>query len=322
MDKEFRSNLIEFLKAIHIPEHRIFKLISNVCFENVRVRLVTTKPKVLSSRDFGRYGQLRLRSITKDLIDYYNKVTDHPLRDVYPVVCQCNGLGYLKRPFIKEIISSCNGGKEVKEDVNDLFQIVYPSKDYVLNSIRPDVPVNMQNNDSTFKKGHLKTTCFRKYIPTEGRDRSLPRSHYCSIVVNNIVVVFIKPPNQPSKLCWVYAGSHSISFSAWGCFESKQKRFRMNNYEIGVVLLPKNFVDYYNGDLKAKDWNQSIVEDDYLQNVDLGFQIPFEPFQDGEREFYLDIDIEGISYVCSRHATMMLELYLLRKPFYFDLDLS
>ena len=65
----------------------------------------------------------------------------------------------------------------------------------------------------------------------------------------------------------------------------------MNNYEMGVVLLPKNFVDYFNGDLKAKDWNPSMKNDDYVQNVDMGFQIPCEPFQNGEREFYLDLDI-------------------------------
>ena len=182
MDKEFRSNLIEFLKTIQIPEDRIFKIMKDVCFENIRVRLVTSKPRIISSRDYGRYGHQRLCTITKDLTDYYNKVTDHPMKDVYPIVCQSNAMASLRKNTIKDIISSCNGGREVKEDINNLFQIVYPSKEYVLNSIRPSIPVNMQNRYDSFKSQSISKTCFRKYVPTEGRDRSLPRSHYCTCV--------------------------------------------------------------------------------------------------------------------------------------------
>ena len=62
----------------------------------------------------------------------------------------------------------------------------------------------------------------------------------------------------------------------------------MNNYECGLVLLPKNFVNYFNGDLPSYSWSEDIEENDYLHDVDLGFKLECKKYNEGDREFYYD----------------------------------
>lgn len=64
--------------------------------------------------------------------------------------------------------------------------------------------------------------------------------------------------------------------------------FGMNNYELGLVLLPKNYVNYHNGVLKKGEWNEGILEDDYVKHVDLGFQLPLTRYTGDEIPFFYD----------------------------------
>ena len=79
--------------------------------------------------------------------------------------------------------------------------------------------------------------------------------------------------------------------AAWGRQKMIHRRplFCMNNYECGLVLLPKNFVDYFNGVLKKNDWDESMMEDDFIQPVDLPFEVPCIPFEKDEEVFYYDV---------------------------------
>lgn len=66
----------------------------------------------------------------------------------------------------------------------------------------------------------------------------------------------------------------------------------MNNYELGLVLLPKNYVDYHNGELKKGEWNERMIENDFVKGVDLGFQLPLMEFSGDERAFFWeDLDL-------------------------------
>ena len=179
LDKEFRCDLISFLLACQYPKDRVFRILKDVCFENVSVRMVTSLPRAFYRNEARPYGRYRLRTIVRDLNDYYDKMTNHPVREVKPVICQSNALGFLSQDFIRDMISSCNGGKMFNGDVNDLFQIAYPSKDYVFNAIMYGTPVNMRHNTYNYQDITISKSCIRKYIPTEGRERSLPRSHFC-----------------------------------------------------------------------------------------------------------------------------------------------
>ena len=178
LDKEFRCDLIEFLIACQYPEDRVFRILKDVCFENVSVRMVTSLPGRVSFHEGERYGHLRLRTITKDLNDYYEIMTNHPIRKVKPIIYQAGGIGHLKKHFIEELVSSCNGGMRVDGDINELIQIPYPSKEYVSDSIIYHEPANLCHYDKNYHEGVVLLTCLRPYIPTKGRERSLSRSHF------------------------------------------------------------------------------------------------------------------------------------------------
>ena len=179
---------MEFLTVCQFPKDRIRRLFKDVCFENIRVRMVTSIPNWISPSNtrkrFNRnkYGHYQLRTIVHDLYEYYNKVTNHPITNVLPVLCQSNAIGYPSIYFIRDIISSCNGGMKVEGDVNDLFRIVYPSKEHVLKYV--DImrihPVNMLNNRQNVNPLHtISTDCFCQYIPNDRWKYTLPRTHYC-----------------------------------------------------------------------------------------------------------------------------------------------
>ena len=116
------------------------------------------------------------------------------------------------------------------------------------------------------------------------------------------------PMKQRPRMPWVYAGSHNFTRSAWGALEKNDLQFRVNNYECGVVLLPKNYVDWYNGSVKscAKDDCDSKndnskpkdndytpkdnydPEDDFCNPIDLPFETPCLPYRDSDAPFCVD----------------------------------
>lgn len=124
------------------------------------------------------------------------------------------------------------------------------------------------------------------------------------------------PMKQRPRMPWVYAGSHNFTRSAWGALEKNESQFRVNNYECGVVLLPKNYVDWYNGDVKSsskddcdsknenckrkddscdlKDNNYN-PEDDFCNPIDLPFETPCLPYRDSDAPFCVDWT------VCDKH---------------------
>ena len=68
----------------------------------------------------------------------------------------------------------------------------------------------------------------------------------------------------------------------------------MHNYECGVVLLPKNYVDYVNGDFDIKE-HENRAEDDVCNPVDLTFATPCLPYRKDDIPFLVDF------LVCSSH---------------------
>lgn len=90
--------------------------------------------------------------------------------------------------------------------------------------------------------------------------------------------------NNP-RLPWVYVGSHNFTRSAWGFLMKEESFLSIMNYECGVVLLPKNFVDYFNGDLKKEDYRSEMEHDDFCEPVDLAFDAPCMPYREEDIPF-------------------------------------
>lgn len=86
----------------------------------------------------------------------------------------------------------------------------------------------------------------------------------------------------------MYGGSHNITQAAWGKDRHNRAPIYMNNYELGLVLLPKNYVNYHNGELKKGEWNERMIDDDFIKHVDLGFQLPLMEFNEDEAPFFWD----------------------------------
>lgn len=77
--------------------------------------------------------------------------------------------------------------------------------------------------------------------------------------------------------------------AAWGRRQGqKSALFVMNNYELGLVLLPKNYVNYHNGALKKGGWNETMIADDFVKHVDLGFQLPLIKYSGDDMPFFCD----------------------------------
>ena len=120
-------------------------------------------------------------------------------------------------------------------------------------------------------------------------------THYLEHTIVRIIIPYNIVLNNPSesdnKIRWIYAGTHNLTQAAWGRYKKipeNRRYFTMNNYECGLVLLPKNFVDYFNGDLPSYSWSEDIEENDYLHDVDLGFKLECKKYEEGDREFYYD----------------------------------
>ena len=113
------------------------------------------------------------------------------------------------------------------------------------------------------------------------------------------------PTEQRPRLPWVYAGSHNLTRSAWGALEKGDSQFRMSNFECGVVLLPKNYMDWMNGDLKSKDHPEGIQEDDFCEPIDLPFVVPYQPYHSTDMPFCVEC------CVCSTLVLLVIQPSLL-----------
>ena len=88
------------------------------------------------------------------------------------------------------------------------------------------------------------------------------------------------PMRNCPRLPWIYVGSHNFTRSAWGSLQKKDSEFVMNNYECGVVLLPKSYVDYANGDMKIEQREKGERrEADLCGPLDLIFEAPCLPYR-------------------------------------------
>ena len=90
--------------------------------------------------------------------------------------------------------------------------------------------------------------------------------------------------NNP-RLPWLYIGSHNFTRSAWGFLMKEDTLFKITNYECGVVLLPKNFVDYFNGDLKKNNYSSSMEGNDFCNPANLPFEAPCLPYRSDDLPF-------------------------------------
>ena len=178
---EFRTQLIQFLRKCSIPEERIFNLLRNVFFSNVRVQLVTSVPETVRGNRINDYGHMRLRAILKGLYDYYDLVA--PVKTYPPVLSQCTSIGNPNKNWISSLLQSCHGNRPLTKDINisDAMHVVYPTSAYVRNSIvGTDMAGSLIFSRKVYKSKSFLREMLKRYRDAPGRETTLAHSKYCS----------------------------------------------------------------------------------------------------------------------------------------------
>lgn len=117
-----------------------------------------------------------------------------------------------------------------KQQLLDMFNVVYPSRNYISGSYFGESRANclflrrMIYDSFKFQKSVLRA--YEGNLKVRGNNSVLP--HYKIWVVTHKGVI-----DDDSV---VYIGSHNFTQSAWGKFEKKEERLEVCNYEFGLVF--------------------------------------------------------------------------------------
>ena len=128
---------------------------------------------------------MRLRTIIHDLYDYYYTVTNHPVTSISPILSLCSSVGSPSNDWLKSILSSCNGGKEIPKTtpITDLFHLVFPTNAYVSNSrIGTDMAGSLILKRTSYMRSTFPKKSLKRYKDCKGRENSLPHAKYSRII--------------------------------------------------------------------------------------------------------------------------------------------
>ncbi|KAK8798800.1 hypothetical protein WA158_007884 [Blastocystis sp. Blastoise] len=306
LGKEFETDLRGMLRTLKVPTNRIKDTFNSILFNHVSVKLVFSLPGVHSGNDLYKYGHMRLRNILKDIDMKLHTIGKHQFipdfdnknaslssgslkkyQDIcVPICSHCSSLGTLQLKWGQEMISSCNGGIPYLGPLESHLHVVYPTYECVQNS-----------SIGTEMAGSLTLRTDALFQSISSRPRALSHSKLLSYI----------PLRESPRLPWVYAGSHNFTQSAWGKLQSNGTKICIMNYELGIVLLPPNYIQLYNetdgntmspstcqsrdNEQPDKDISTGLVIHDYI-NVDnlcnavhLPFQCPFYPYEPSDEPF-------------------------------------
>jgi tyrosyl-DNA phosphodiesterase-1 len=169
-------------------------------------------------------------------------------------VYQTTSIGNVTPEWIKEMLSSISPGsfslEELKpkkglqksktagagdlfNDVTEQLNIIYPTKDYIMNeSPGPEfggcLLLSSQNHEkTTFPK--------RSFCKYEGRD---DYSFFQGVIPHLKVMILCNPDYSIDDDTLIYFGSHNLSPAAWGKYEKDCSQINIYNTELGVLMPP------------------------------------------------------------------------------------
>lgn len=120
-----------------------------------------------------------------------------------------------------------------RAELTAMFNVVYPSKNYISGSYFGESRANclflkrMIYDSFKFQKSVMRS--YEGNLKVKGNNAILP--HYKIWVVTH--------DGKIDSDTIVYIGSHNFTQSAWGRFENKDERIEVCNYELGLILPPK-----------------------------------------------------------------------------------
>lgn len=216
----FRKDLLSYLSEYKLCDLEPWlSRIRATDFSSINVFLITSVPGMHRGTS---YGLARVKSL---LLNH----TPNIYGDC-PIIAQCSTMGkmehWLREDFIKSF--QCHSRQSGNEPPPD-FKLIYPTLDNVLNSHDGIMGAGclLYGQAMHEMQPWLTTHMYQWRAEKRFRTKSMPHAKTYARMSGN-------------TLYWFILTSANLSKSAWGSFHRNRKKgYRMNNYEAGVMFLPK-----------------------------------------------------------------------------------
>jgi len=225
-DTDFENTLADYVMrvagnvaAAHVREYD---------FSGATATLLLSVPGTYTGKDMWRYGHLQLRRLLRAAA-----IPAH-LVDA-PVVCQFSSLGSVSERWLAELYTSLatSVAKQTERTAREALhnmRLVWPTVDFVRHSIDGwDSGGSLccsQRNVKDFLRPLL-----HHYLPPAGCGRDTIPPH---------IKTFTRIGGADgNELPWVCLTSANLSQAAWGALQKEGRQFVIRNYELGVLLLPR-----------------------------------------------------------------------------------
>lgn len=217
---EFRKELITYLSAYKINDLQSWiSRIRSTDFSSVNVFLVTSVPGIHSGASHGL-------SKVRFLLSQYS--AQIPIEA--DILAQCSTMGNLNNWLHNDFIPSfqCHS-QQSGQDHAPNFKLIFPSLGNVLHSYDGIMGAGclIYSNELHEKQLWLTKHLYQWQAEQRYRTRAMPHTKTYARF-------------HDGKLFWYILTSANLSKSAWGSYHAKNpKIIRVNNYEVGVVFLPR-----------------------------------------------------------------------------------
>ena len=137
--------------------------------------------------------------------------------------------------------------KELKEDIISVFSIVFPTEEYIQDSL-----LGPETAKCVFlKKDLYQTSKFRKEVMAqfEGNGRI---SNNGQVIPHMKAMIISNENGEINDDTVMYIGSHNLTKAAWGRYEKFSHKIYLSNYELGVILPPFPNSKYVKRDIVSK----------------------------------------------------------------------
>lgn len=218
-ETKFRADLMSYLYSYKIADLQPWiSRIRVTDFSSINVFLITSVPGMHYGSS---YGLARVSS----LLSKHSAKIDR----TSPIVAQCSTMGNMQKWLTQDFIRSFRCHSRMNVEADPQFKLIYPTFENVLNSFDGLMGAGclLYGKELHEKQLWLLNYMYQWRADCRFRTKAMPHIKTYARWLDN-------------KLYWFILTSANLSKSAWGSYHHKNKRqLRLNNYEAGVLFLPK-----------------------------------------------------------------------------------
>jgi len=235
-EDRFKRDLLEYLDAYGTSDKlEIWKKeIKSHDMTEAKARIIASVPGRHTGMAKLKWGHLRLRSLLQQIGPDLSSVDGN-----WPVIGQFSSIGSLgssERTWLcTEWLQSLSSGRRKFTGAKDTLpslKLVFPTVENVRTSLEGyRAGGSLPYNDYNAKKQMYLLGLFHQWKSDNlGRTRASPHiKSYARISPDN------------SRAAWFLLTSANLSKAAWGVCEKNSSQLMIRSYEVGVLLLPRNY---------------------------------------------------------------------------------